>query len=65
MIVLCDKARALNRINVNKLEKDIPELEERIASLPQDGFISRSILTRKLRWCKVQLEAKKSESRFV
>lgn len=65
VIVLCDKARALNRINVDKLEKDIPELEARIARLPQDGFISRSVLTRKLRWCRVQLEAKKRESRFA
>ena len=41
VIVLCDKTRALNRINVEKLNKD-PALEERIANLSEESAISRS-----------------------
>ena len=65
VIVLCDKTRALNRINVEKLNKEIPALEERIANLSEESVISRSVLTRKLRWCKVQLAAKKKEDQYV
>ncbi len=65
VIVLCDKTRALNRINVEKLNKEIPALEERIANLSEESMISRSVLTRKLRWCKVQLAAKEKEDQYV
>jgi F-type H+-transporting ATPase subunit epsilon len=65
VIVLCDKTRPLNRINVEKLKRDIPVLEERIANLSDESIISRSVLTRKLRWCKVQLEAKEKEDQYV
>ena len=65
VIVLCDKTRALNRINVDKLNKEIPALEERIANLSEESVISRSVLTRKLRWCKVQLAAKEKEDQYV
>lgn len=65
VIVLCDKTRALNRINVEKLNKEIPALEERIANLSEESVISRSVLTRKLRWCKVQLAAKEKEDQYV
>lgn len=65
VIVLCDKTRALNRINVEKLNKEIPALEERIANLSEKSVISRSVLTRKLRWCKVQLAAKEKEDQYV
>ena len=58
VIVLCDKTRALNRINVEKLK-------ERIANLSEESVISRSVLTRKLRWCKVQLAAKEKEDQYV
>lgn len=65
VIVLCDKTRALNRINVEKLNKEITALEERIANLSEESVISRSVLTRKLRWCKVQLAAKEKEDQYV
>lgn len=65
VIVLCDKTRALNRINVEKLNKEISALEERIANLSEESVISRSVLTRKLRWCKVQLAAKEKEDQYV
>ena len=65
VIVLCDKTRALNRINIEKLNKEIPALEERIANLSEESVISRSVLTRKLRWCKVQLAAKEKEDQYV
>lgn len=65
VIVLCDKTRALNRINVEKINKEIPALEERIANLSEESVISRSVLTRKLRWCKVQLAAKEKEDQYV
>lgn len=65
VIVLCDKTRALNRINVDKINKEIPALEERIANLSEESVISRSVLTRKLRWCKVQLVAKEKEDQYV
>ena len=65
VIVLCDKTRALNRINVEKLNKEIPALEERIANLSEESVISCSVLTRKLRWCKVQLAAKEKEDQYV
>lgn len=65
VIVLCDKTRALNRINVDKLNKEILALEERIANLSEESVISRSVLTRKLRWCKVQLAAKEKEDQYV
>lgn len=65
VIVLCDKTRALNRINIEKLNKEIPALEERSANLSEESVISRSVLTRKLRWCKVQLAAKEKEDQYV
>ena len=63
--VLGEKTRALNRINVEKLNKEIPALEERIANLSEESVVSRSVLTRKLRWCKVQLAAKEKEDQYV
>ena len=65
VIVLCDKTREIKRINEDKIRKDITQLEERIANLREDQIISRSVLTRKLRWCKVQLAAKEKESQYV
>lgn len=65
VIVLCDKTRAISRINAQKLERDIPVLEERIANLREDSIISRSLLSRKLRWCKIQLAAKQKEDQYV
>ncbi len=65
VIVLCDKTRQIERINVKKLQEDIPVLEERIAKLSDESIISRSVLTRKLRWCKVQLAAKEKEELYV
>lgn len=65
VIVLCDKTREIKRINEDKVRTDIAELEERIANLREDSIISRSVLSRKLRWCKVQLAAKEKESQYV
>ncbi len=65
VIVTCDKTRQIKRINVEKLNKAIPEIEERLANLPEESIISRSLLTRKLRWCKVQLAAKEKEDQYV
>lgn len=65
VIVICDKTREIKRINVDKLNKAIPELEEKIANLSETSIISRSVLTRKLRWCKVQLAAKEKEGNYV
>ena len=62
VIVICDKTRQIKRINVDRLNKDIPMLEEKIA---KSSIVSRSLLTRKLRWCKVQLAAKEKEDQYV
>ena len=64
VIVLCDKTRPIQRINSEKLKRDIPILEERIANLRDDSIISRSVLSRKLRWCQVQLAAKEKEDQY-
>lgn len=64
VIVLCDKTREIARINLDKIEKDIPELEERIANLKDESVISRSVLTRRLRWLKVQKHAKEKEDQY-
>ncbi len=61
----CDKTRQMERIpNVDRLNKDIPVLEEKIANLSETSIVSRSLLTRKLRWCKVQLAAKEKEDLY-
>lgn len=65
VIVICDKTRQIARINMDKLQADIPELEERLANLSEESIISRSVLSRKLRWCKVQLAAKEKEDQYV
>lgn len=65
VIVLCDKTREIKRINEEKLQKDIAELEEKLANVREGSIISRSVLTRKLRWCKVQLAAKEKEDQYV
>ena len=65
VIVLCDKTREIKRINADKLNKQIAELEERLENLREDSIISRSVLSRKLRWCKVQLAAKEKEDQYV
>lgn len=59
VIVLCDKTRQIQDIKLELLEKAIPELEERLASLTHEQFIANSVLRRKLRWLKVQCNAKK------
>ncbi len=64
VIVICDKTRAIDRINLERVKADIPVLEERIANLREDSLISRSLLSRKLRWCKVQLAAKEKEQEY-
>lgn len=65
VIVLCDKTRQIKRINEEKVTKDIAVLEERLANLREDSIISRSVLSRKLRWCKIQLAAKEKEAQYV
>lgn len=65
VIVLCDKTREIKRINSDKLNKQIAELEERLENLREDSIISRSVLSHKLRWCKVQLAAKEKEDQYV
>lgn len=64
VIVICDKTRAIDRINLELVKADIPVLEDRIANLREDSLISRSLLSRKLRWCKVQLAAKEKEQEY-
>lgn len=64
VIVICDKTRSIDRINLERVKSDIPVLEERIANLREDSVISRSLLSRKLRWCKVQLAAKEKEKEY-
>ena len=64
VIVICDKTRSIDRINLERVKSDIPVLEERIANLKEDSIISRSLLSRKLRWCKVQLAAKEKEQEY-
>jgi len=59
VIVLCDKTRQIQDIKLELLEKAIPELEERLASLTHEQFIANSVLRRKFRWLKVQYNAKK------
>ncbi|MGN0302258.1 MAG: hypothetical protein ACI4BI_05230, partial [Anaerotardibacter sp.] len=65
VIVICDKTRQISRINEQKLAETIPALEQRIENLSEDSIISRSLLSRKLRWCKVQLAAKQNEDKYV
>lgn len=65
VIVLCDKTREIKRINADKLNNEVAELEERLENLREDSIISRSVLSRKLRWCKVQLAAKEKEDQYV
>ena len=65
VIVICDKTRQIKRINLEKLKQDIPELEAKLAALSETSIISRSVLRRKLRWCKVQLAAKEREDQYV
>lgn len=65
VIVICDKTREIKRINVDKLNNAVPYYEEKLANLSEDSVISRSVLTRKLRWCKVQLAAKAKEDQYV
>ncbi len=65
VIVICDKTREIARINPDKLQADIPMLEEKLANISETSIISRSVLTRKLRWCKVQLAAKEKEGQYV
>ena len=65
VIVLCDKTREIKRINADKLNKEVAELEERLENLREDSIISRSVLSRKLRWCKVQIAAKEKEDQYV
>lgn len=65
VIVLCDKTRQIKRINEEKVTKDIAVLEERLANLREDSIISRSVLSRKLRWCKILLAAKEKEAQYV
>ena len=64
VIVICHKTRQISRINEGRLKADIPALEEKIANLSEESIISRSVLTRKLRWCKVQLAAKEKEDQY-
>lgn len=58
VIVLCDKTRQIQDINMDILEKAIPELEKRLQSLTSEQFIANSVLRRKLRWLKLQQHAK-------
>ena len=58
VIVLCDKTRQIQDINLDLLESAIPELEARLESLSHEQFIANSVLRRKLRWLKVQYNAK-------
>lgn len=64
VIVICNKTREIKQINVDKLNQAIPYLEDRIANLSESSVISRSYLTRKLRWCKLQLEVKAKEDQY-
>lgn len=64
VIVLCDKTRAISEINMEKVSAEIPVLEERIANLHDESVISRSVLTRRLRWLKVQKAAKEKEDQY-
>lgn len=65
VIVLCDKARPIENINAQEVEREIPQLEESIASLSEENVVARSMLSRKLRWCQVQLAAKQREDQYL
>lgn len=65
VLVICDKTRYLNEIDLDLLHKDIPLIEERLAQAGTDHFVTHSYLSRKLHWCKVQLEAKKKEHLYT
>jgi 16S rRNA G966 N2-methylase RsmD len=65
VIVLCDKTREIKQINADRLRNAIPWLEDQIANLREGSVISRSYLTRKLRWCKLQLEVKENEDKYT
>lgn len=58
VIVLCDKTRLLQEIDLDRLDVVIPQMEETLASLSEDEFIQSSILRRKYHWCKVMRTAK-------
>lgn len=60
VIVLCDKTQELSTASMLiSSTRRSRALEERIANLSEESVISRSVLTRKLRWCKVQLAAER------
>lgn len=44
VIVLCDKTRQIQDINLDLLESAIPELEARLESLGHEQFIANSVL---------------------
>ena len=64
VIVICDKTRSIDRINADRCRADIPVIQERIENLRESSVISRSVLSRKLRWLKVQLAAKEKEDQY-
>lgn len=58
VILLCDKTRQIKDIDEKLLAKLIPQLEEELNSLTHEQFVANSVLRRRLRWFKVQYEAK-------
>lgn len=64
VLVLCDKIRYLNEIDLDLLHHDIPRIEERLRAAKENDFIAQSYLSRKLHWCQVQLQGKMKEDRY-
>lgn len=68
VIVLCDKTRQISDIDIDRVNRIIPILENQLAEInahPEEHhYITKSIASRKLRWVKAQRAAKEREDRY-
>ena len=64
VLVICDKTRYLNEIDLDLLHHDIPRIKERLKAAKENDFIAHSYLSRKLHWCNVQLAGKLKEHQY-
>lgn len=64
VLVLCDKTRYLNEIDLDLLHHDIPLIEARLKTAKENDFVAQSYLSRKLHWCNVQLAGKLKEDKY-
>ncbi|MGN0302259.1 MAG: ATP synthase F1 subunit epsilon [Anaerotardibacter sp.] len=71
VIIICDKARSLPSIDYDEVSKAYNEVAKSLEELEmhenKEGnyAVTHSLLTRRLRWLKVQKEAKEKESFYI